>query len=272
MTSNRKQLHLQDGTDAKLDVVVSADDGASITYDGGSNPKPMTFTASSFKFKQEGQPEINLVEKLDQVETSVTGNLEANNLDITALGGRITTANSSLTTANSDLVGKNTAANNKFLANKALITTETTNRGTALSELEKKFSKDDPVQGETAGLLHTLNAEMEDERDRIEKETKIGTDDDGDKGDRQTAIDSAKSLADTDINAEKARITIVNTQLTNLFSSFPAERLRNLAALITAYEEADSSLTNTLASSAATLTRLENVMEATFPVGTQSQG
>ena len=98
----------------------------------------------------------------------------------------------------------------------------------------------------------------------IAKETKVSTID-ADKGDRQKAIDTAKSLADTAINDEKTRITNVNTQLSNLFSNFPTNRLKNLAALIKAYEDADSSLTNTLASSAVTLTRLDSVMTATFP-------
>jgi predicted nucleic acid-binding Zn-ribbon protein len=263
MTSKRKQLHLQDGTDDKLDVVVTADSGASITYDG---TKSMTFTAAAFKFRQQGQTQdTDLFGKIAAVEQTINQNLGSNNGAIVNLNNNIDDANRELGEAETDLENKKTAANAKFDANQQKIADEEENRQTALSALDNKFSKDFEGSDDTdPGLLHTLNAEMLTERARVDQETKE-SDTASEQGDRQKAINDAKSTVETAIQAQKERVDDVAQQLTNLFANIPNDQLKNLANLISDYKAADSSLTNTLSQSRNTLARLRGVIDTTFP-------
>jgi hypothetical protein len=263
MTSKRKQLHLQDGNDDKLDVVVASDAGASITYDG---TKSITFTASAFKFRQQGQTQdTDLFGKFAEVEQTVGQNLGSNNDAINALNVDIGNSNTELGQAETDLGAKTTEADNKFAANQQLIADEEGNRQSALSALDNKFSKDFQGSGDApAGLLYTLNAEMLTERARVEQETKE-SETVSEQGDRQKAIIDAKSAADTAIEVQKVRVDDVTQQLVNLFANIPSDRLRNLANLISDYKAADSSLTDTLSQSRATLDNLRNVFDTTFP-------
>ena len=262
MTSKRKQLHLQDGADDKLDVIVT-DAGASMTYDG---TKSMTFTASAFKFRQQGQTQdTDLFAKIAAVEETIGQNLGSNSDAIDALNTDISDANTELGEAEDDLAAKNTAADTKFQANQQRIADEESARQTALSSLDNKFSKDFAGSGDAAaGLLHTLNAEMLTERGRIDQETKE-SETASEQGDRQKAINAAKSAADTAIGVQKGRVDTVTQQLANLFLNIPEERLKNLATLIQDYKDADSSITNTLSQSRDTLDRMRNVIDTTFP-------
>lgn len=262
MTSNRKQLHLEAESGDTLDVVVT--NGASMTYDGTNS---MTFTAPAFKFRQLGQTQdTDLFAKFAAVEQTVTQNLGSNNAAITQLNTNLATAEADLATAEADLTTKNTEAQNKIDANDQRIASEETNRQTALSDLDNKFSKDFAGSGDDpAGLLHTLNAEMVTERNRIDQETKE-SETVSEQGDRQTAINDAKSNADAAILVQKGRVDVVAQQLVNLFANIPSDRLRNLANLITDYKAADSSLTDTLSHSRVTLDRLRGIVDTTFPV------
>ncbi len=234
-----------------------------MTYDG---TKSMTFTASAFKFRQQGQTQdTDLFAKIAAVEDTVGQNLGSNNDAIDALNDDITDANRELGEAEDDLAAKNTAADAKFQANQGRIADEETARQTALSSLDNKFSKDFAGSGDApAGLLHTLNAEMLTERARIDQETKE-SETASEQGDRQKAINAAKSAADEAIAAQKRRVDDVTTQLTNLFLNIPEDRLKNLANLIQDYKDADSSITDTLSQSRDTLDRMRNVIDTTFP-------
>lgn len=256
MLSTRNKLHLQAGTDDILDVVAT-ETGASITYEGAN---AMTFTAAAFKFRQQGQDEdTNLFEKIEAVETTVSQNLGLNNAAITDINSNINTVTSNLEDAEEDLVLKNTAAIAKFDANQQRIEDEVANRQTAIENLDSKFSLEND-----GGQLHTLNAEILVEKARITQETKE-SDTESDRGTRQQKIIEAKTIAEAAIRVQQVRVDEVALQLTNLFAGFPAGRAKNLADLITAYEAADSSLTDTLSQSMSTLAQLKAIIDTTFP-------
>ena len=267
MTTERKNLHLQDGNDDKLDVLVTADAGASITYGGA---KSMTFNAAAFKFRQKGQTQdMDLFGKFATVEQTVQSNLDTNNAAIKLVDDSSAAAKKELEGSGTDLGmgNKNTEANAKFEANQGNITTEVGKRLLDLTDLDNKFSKDFAGDEDTdPGLLYTMNADISTERGRIDNENKVSTTDDGDKGDRQKAIDTAKSTADAAIDAQKKRVNTATQQISNLFAGIPSDELKNLANLISDYKNADSSLTNILASSRATLDSLRVVFDTTFPI------
>lgn len=265
MTSTRKQLRLQDGDNDELNVVVSATDGASITYD---SERPMKFSASAFKFMQGGQTtEMDLFSKINDIENNI-GNDTPDQGDQTSLSARINTATADLGTANTNLNNYNGQATGKFTANNDKIDEEIDDRGKALDALDDKFSMtnsgDDTVNpAKPPGLLYTLDSEIKTERDKIIEETKESENQD-EKGDRQKAIESATQALNGSISTQQGRINGLENQLNNFFGTTD-DNWKNLAYLIEQYQSTDMSLISTLAQSMSTLNRLRDVIDTTFP-------